>query len=261
MSETIIPAPAAKADRPIRFTDVLLAIAATLGGTFVIGGLLGAMIGVIWALLKWPGTLKDALENNFTVVVGLTTLISAVILVLLLMIATRFTRRPIRYFFPPVSAAVVVNAALSAVAVILFGVAVEAALKYGWHISLNVAKSEQAMTPKSWEQLGIVMVCFVAFVPFYEEYLFRGYIFGWLKRVTPVWIAVILSAALFSAMHGLFLSRGGISGWVGTGEIFVLGCVMAAWVAKTGSLWPSYIVHIVNNALAFTLAFLLPNLP
>ena len=58
-----------------------------------------------------------------------------------------------------------------------------------------------------------------------------------------------------------FISRGGVSGWIGTGEIFLLGCLMAWWVARTGSLRPSYVVHFVNNAAAFILAFLLPNLP
>jgi membrane protease YdiL (CAAX protease family) len=137
----------------------------------------------------------------------------------------------------------------------------EAVLKYGWHITLNIAKTEEAMNPKSCSQLGIVLVFFAAFVPFYEELLFRGYIFGWLKRVTPLWLATIISAAIFALVHGLFISRDGVSGWVGTGEIFLLGCLMAWWVARTGSLRPSYVVHIVNNATAFILAFFLPNLP
>jgi len=62
-------------------------------------------------------------------------------------------------------------------------------------------------------------------------------------------------------MHGLYITRGGVSGWVGTGEIFALGALMAWWAARTNSLRPAYAVHLVNNAVAFTLALLLPGLP
>jgi membrane protease YdiL (CAAX protease family) len=261
MSETIVIAPAEKADRPIRGFDLLLAVLTVIGVTFIVGGVLGVLIGILWGVLKFPGSPIEALQTDFNLVVGFTTFLNAIILVLLFAVAKRFTKRPIGYFFPRVPASTIVKAALSAAAFMLVCVGIEAALKYGWHISLNVAKTEEAMTPKTWSQLGIVLVCFAAFVPFYEEYLFRGFVFGWLRRVMPVWIAVIISAAVFAAVHGLFFTRGGISGWLGTGEIFVLGCLMAWWVARTGSLTPSYVVHLVNNGLAFPLAFLMPNLP
>lgn len=260
MSESNVTAPVQTGERPIRGFDVFLAVLATLGITLVVGGGFGIVFAIVWTLTKQPGVPTDFVQTDFAMVVGLTTFINAIILIVLLAIARRFTKRPLAHFFPPVPAATIVKAALSSIALMALCLGLELALKYGWHVPMNMAKTEDAMTPKSWSQLAIVLVFFAAFVPFYEELLFRGFIFGWLKRVTPLWLAVVISAAIFALVHGLFVTRGGISGWVGTGEIFVLGTLMAWWVARTDSLRPAYAVHLVNNALAFTLAFLVPNL-
>jgi membrane protease YdiL (CAAX protease family) len=258
MSQTVfIPA----ADRPIRGLDVLSAALAAIGINFIAGGVIVAATVAIWMAQHLPGSPLLLFTTNFYAIVGITTVTNALILVALMIIAKRFTTHPIGYFFPPVLRASIVRAAASAAALMLAGVAIETALKYGLGISMAVSPAEEAMSPKSWSQLGIVLVCFAAFVPFYEEYLFRGFVFGWLKRVTPVWLAIIISAALFAAVHGLFVTRGGISGWVGTGEIFAIGCLLAWWTQRTNSLWPAYTVHLVNNAMAFTLSFLLPNWP
>jgi uncharacterized protein len=261
MSETNIAAPVPASERELRGFDTFLAVLAAACISVVGGGVIGVIIGIAWSSRKVPGNPAELLQTNFYAVVGLTTFLTAITLVVLLAIAHRFTQKPLTYFFSKVPVATLFKAALSSIVLMALCLALEAALKYGWHITMNVAKTEDAMNPKSWSQLGIVLVFFAAFVPFYEELLFRGYIFGWLKRVTPVGLATIISAAIFALAHGLFISRGGVSGWVGTGEIFLLGCLMAWWVSRTGSLRPSYVVHLVNNAATFILAFLVPNLP
>ncbi len=260
MSETVVAVPVSAGERTLRGFDTFLAVLAAVGISVGVGGIIGVGIGIVWDALKLPGDPVELLQTNFYAVVGLTTFLTAIILVLLFAIAHRFTKRPLAYFFPMVPVATLFKAALSSIVLMVLSLALEMALKYGWHITMNVAKTEEAMSPKSWSQLGIVLVFFAAFVPFYEELLFRGYIFGWLKRVTPLWLAAIISAAIFALVHGLFISRDGVSGWLGTSEIFLLGCLMAWWVARTGSLRPAYVVHLVNNAAAFLLAFLLPNL-
>lgn len=261
MSETVVTASVPAGERELRGFDTFLAVLAAVGVSVIGGGIIGLVIGIAWGALKLPGNPGELLQTNFYAVVGFTTFLTAIILVILLAIAHRFTKKPLTYFFPKVPVATLFKAALSSIVLMALCLALEAALKYGWRISMNVAKTEEAMSPKSWSQLAIVLVFFAAFVPFYEELLFRGYIFGWLKRVTPVWLATIISAAIFALVHGLFISRGGVSGWVGTGEIFLLGCLMAWWVSRTGSLRPAYVVHFVNNGTAFIFAFLLPNLP
>lgn len=256
-----VPTTIGETERPIRGFDAFLAVLTAVTINFGLGIVLGLAIAALWASTKMAGTPAEFLQSDFYAVVGLTTAINAAIVVGLYFVGRRFTRRPFGYFFSAVPAATLVKAAASAVLMMVLYYALERALKFAWHIDLNMAKTEQAMMPKSWSQLFIVLPCFALFVPFYEELLFRGYIFGWLKRVTPLWLAMAISAALFALVHGLFLSRSGVSGWVGTGEIFALGLLLAWWAARTGSLWPAYIVHLVNNAAAFTLAFFLPNWP
>lgn len=263
MNETaLVAADSAKpADRPIRGFDTFLAVLAFVGVNLVIGAAIVVVTGVLFAVLKLPGNPAELLQSDFTWVVGVTTVITAITLAVLWRIAKRFAARPWATFFPAVPARTLFVAAISSLVLAAFCLALEAALKYGLHIPMTIAKTEEAMNPKSWSQLGIVLVFFAAFVPFYEEVLFRGFIFGWLRRVTPVWVAIIASAAIFAAVHGLYYTRGGVSGWVGTGEIFAIGVLMAWWAARTNSLRPAYTVHLINNAVAFTLAFLLPNLP
>lgn len=262
MSDVLVPegGQTQSGDRPIRFFDVFLAVIAAAAVSLIGGGLIGFAAGMLWAMNKLPGNPAEVMATDFNIIVGSTTVISALVLFTLYFVAKRFTKRPFAYFLPPVPFATLVKAAITAVIFVAAYAGLNAVLEYVFHISTSLSKAEEAMLPKTWEQFAMVLVCFVLFVPFYEEYLFRGFIFGWLKRVTPLWLAMAISAALFAAVHGLFISRGGVSGWIGTGELFVLGLLMAWWVARAKSLWPAYVVHIVNNAAAFSLAFFLPNL-
>ncbi|WP_374947391.1 lysostaphin resistance A-like protein [Agreia sp.] len=74
--------------------------------------------------------------------------------------------------------------------------------------------------------------------PIGEEFLFRGVVFTLLTRY-GVWIAVILSAAIFALSHGVNLA---------TPVAFVVGVSAALLMNKTKSVWPGVVVHAVNNA-------------
>jgi membrane protease YdiL (CAAX protease family) len=95
-----------------------------------------------------------------------------------------------------------------------------------------------------------VFVCVVA--PIAEEFFFRGFIFGVLRRMRIVvggrdlgtWMAALITGIVFGLAHtGSALSQDLIPlGFLG----FVL-CVLR-W--KTGSLYPCMALHSLNNALA-----------
>lgn len=258
MTET--SAAPATSERSIRFMDAFLATIVAIAANFGVAIVAIFGLGVVWAVLKLHGNPMAAIETNFYLVVGLTSAVALISLVFLFLLAKRFTTRPVAYFFPPVPVATIFKAVISCLALMVIGSALELGLKYGLHIPMELSPGEKAMSPTTWTQYGIVLVFFVAIVPFYEEYLFRGFLFGWLKRVTPAWLAIVITAALFALVHGLFATRSPLYGAIGTAEIFALGCLLAWWVNRTGSLWPAYAIHIVNNATAFTLAFFLPNL-
>jgi membrane protease YdiL (CAAX protease family) len=251
----------AESGRPIRGFDTFLAVMTVLAVNIGVGLILGVVFVIVWTSAKLPGNPAILVQTDFYMVLGLTAVLNAITLVGLWFVGRRFAPKPFAYFFAPVPAATIAKAVASGFAVLVLFFSIEAALRYGWHIDLTAAKSEQAISPKSWSQLVVALGIGAAFIPFYEELLFRGFIFGWLKRVTPLWLAITITAAVFSLVHGLLLTRGGISGWVGTGEIFGLGLLLSWWVARTNSLWPALAVHFVNNATVFVVAFLLPNWP
>jgi len=84
--------------------------------------------------------------------------------------------------------------------------------------------------------LAIIVVCVIA--PLSEEAIFRGFIYGWLHRWSPVGVAVPVSAAIFAALHGVLLL------FI---PLFAVGCVLAIVFQYSRSLWPGAFVHALFN--------------
>lgn len=91
----------------------------------------------------------------------------------------------------------------------------------------------------------------VFFAPFIEEVLFRGLVFGCLKEKSRA-AAYAISCALFALVHVWSLARGGWS----PAELLLLvkylvpGITFAWAYDRSGTLWPSILVHMSVNALA-----------
>ncbi|HVS28686.1 MAG TPA: type II CAAX endopeptidase family protein [Solirubrobacteraceae bacterium] len=78
--------------------------------------------------------------------------------------------------------------------------------------------------------------------PICEEILFRGVLFGALRRWRGVWPAAAITAAVFSAAHlefapALFIDR------------LAVGFIWSLLYAKTGRLLPGMMAHAANNAV------------
>ena len=80
-----------------------------------------------------------------------------------------------------------------------------------------------------------------------EELIFRGIIFNGLKRNVSDIGAILISASLFTIMHG------SLDQFV---YPFILGIIFAWLVLRTGSILSSIIVHMCNNALAVTIQYI-----
>ena len=90
--------------------------------------------------------------------------------------------------------------------------------------------------------LAVLAVSVVA--PFAEETYFRGFVFGWLRGRTPLWLAVVVSSLLFALAHAelaLLLPT------------FTLGCLLALVYHRSGSLYPGMVIHAVFNLVGVTL--------
>lgn len=88
---------------------------------------------------------------------------------------------------------------------------------------------------------------FVALIPAVaEEYLFRGCIARGLSK-NGYFFAITVSSALFALMHGNPLQLV---------HQFILGVACAVLYFSTRSLWPSILLHFLNNETALVLGYL-----
>jgi membrane protease YdiL (CAAX protease family) len=97
--------------------------------------------------------------------------------------------------------------------------------------------------------LGAISVGILA--PIAEEIGFRGVLMGGLLRMRcKPWVAIILSAIVFSFFHGTYLQL------LGT---MVFGIITGWLFWRTRSLQPGMIIHIVNNSTAVILEMFIPD--
>ncbi|GAP13757.1 predicted metal-dependent membrane protease [Longilinea arvoryzae] len=99
-----------------------------------------------------------------------------------------------------------------------------------------------------WLSFGVTLLFVGILVPFSEELFFRGAIYSWLRDRSPVWVSVLISAALFGLGHADSLGV--------VASSFVIGVVNALVFEKTRSIWVPVVIHAANNSLAIILVYL-----
>lgn len=97
------------------------------------------------------------------------------------------------------------------------------------------------------ERLGIIFMA-VVIAPFAEEFLFRGYLYGVLRRFAGRIPAIIVTSLLFSAVHLHLPSM------LGLGLLAVMLCLL---YERTGSLWANICVHATFNTISIVMILLL----
>jgi membrane protease YdiL (CAAX protease family) len=94
----------------------------------------------------------------------------------------------------------------------------------------------------------IAGILIVVAAPIAEETFFRGFLFGGMRSKLSFPWAALVSALIFGAFH-----------YTGTGSLTVLPQLMAlglvlAWLyERSGSIYPTIAVHMLNNAIAFAI--------
>jgi len=92
--------------------------------------------------------------------------------------------------------------------------------------------------------VGLALVA-VVWGPLGEELFFRGFVLPGLAKRFGVPAGIVLSSGLFALFHvdpGMLVPT------------FLLGAALAWIYVRTGSIWPSIVVHGAQNALALWLA-------
>jgi len=89
-------------------------------------------------------------------------------------------------------------------------------------------------------------ILIIGVAPLSEEIFFRGFIFGGFRRRLPFLVAAVLSALVFGLFH-----------YTGSGSLTVvpqlafLGFALCWVYERTGSIYPTIALHVLNNTLAF----------
>jgi len=76
-------------------------------------------------------------------------------------------------------------------------------------------------------------------VPILEEILFRGILYSGLRHMLKPWAAILISSAVFGALHG----------WTAAFPILTLGYYLGAVRERNYSLLPVILVHVGHNSL------------
>jgi membrane protease YdiL (CAAX protease family) len=88
---------------------------------------------------------------------------------------------------------------------------------------------------------GVVAVSAIVLAPIQEEFIFRGYIYGVLRRYVGVPVGILVNAAIFAGIHLHAPSFAGL---------FVLAVCLTLAYEWTGSLLVPITVHALFNSLS-----------
>ncbi len=105
----------------------------------------------------------------------------------------------------------------------------------------------------SWTAFAVMVAAGGVLAPITEEILFRGIIFGWLRRKTSLLASALLSAAVFGAAHFQPDPGEAIAHMT---YAFGVGLFLAYVYQRAGSLWASIATHVTINTIAISYVYL-----
>ena len=120
-------------------------------------------------------------------------------------------------------------------------------------IALNLAANIPGFNPSQPQDLGfthlygndlvIAFAVLVVLTPLFEEVIFRGFLYGRLRRLQlPWWFSAVVVSVLFGVAH---------MQWNVGIDVFFLSMVACILREMTGSIWAGILIHIMKNFLAF----------
>lgn len=103
----------------------------------------------------------------------------------------------------------------------------------------------------NYTEYTLAFLTLVILAPLAEEVIFRGYLYGKLRKTASIWLALPITSLLFAVVHGQL--NVGI-------DVFALSVVLCSLREITGSIWAGVLLHMLKNGLAFYLLFINPSL-
>lgn len=115
----------------------------------------------------------------------------------------------------------------------------------------------QAMLGTQWQFL-LAFITMVVLAPIAEELLFRGYLYGKLRKSFSVWLSVLVTSLAFGLAH-LWAGTDKPLQWSVAVDTFSLSLVICAAREYTGAVWVPMMTHMIKNGIAFYLLFINPD--
>jgi membrane protease YdiL (CAAX protease family) len=148
-------------------------------------------------------------------------------------------------------------------------------LYYAWLRPTAFMADTSVRLGKEMQDFGLAsatgFACFAVFITLLhsllEEYYWRWFVFGWLKRCSSVGVAMLLSSVGFAAFHLVLLAE------YFPGQFFLavlpfglctgIGGLIWAWLYdRTGSIYVPWLSHLIVDAglfvIGYDLYFILP---
>lgn len=94
----------------------------------------------------------------------------------------------------------------------------------------------------------VAFLALVVFAPVAEEIIFRGWLYGKLKKHVNVTISIILTAIIFAVLHGQ---------WNVGIVVGIMSVIMCVERELTGTIYAGIITHMLKNGIAFWIRFVL----
>ena len=93
--------------------------------------------------------------------------------------------------------------------------------------------------------------------PLAEEVIFRGYLFGKIRKFLPAGLTVVITAVVFGLMHVVGFDDSGAfrAQWNVVIGLLPLAIGLGVLREYTGSIWASVILHSIQNTFTFMLLF------
>lgn len=98
-------------------------------------------------------------------------------------------------------------------------------------------------------EMLLAFATLVIIAPIAEEVLFRGYLYGKLRKYSSILLSILITSVLFGAVH---------MQWNVGIDTFALSVVMCCLREITGSIWAGVLLHMIKNGIAFYLLFVSP---
>lgn len=115
----------------------------------------------------------------------------------------------------------------------------------------QLARTAQLM--ENWEKVSpvITLLSIALITPLGEEIAFRGYLYSAFESKKQPWRAIVISAGLFAAFH---VVAPGVLSFERFAPSLFLGLILG-WVRdRSGSIWPSLVIHVTHNGLLLLFA-------